>query len=330
MKERNFIIGKIDTITKEYIENPVVFADAFNQLLYHGNQKIDPARLTELDTTEIVIPYGASGAGVPEQKYRDVLKLLYAMTDGRTAYCVMGIENQSEIHYALPVKNGVYDFLQLSHQVSEAAKAHTQAMKESKSKQADNPQEKEAPTDGEFLSGFWKTDRLIPVVTLVIYFGSDSWDAPLSLKEMYSDVDDAILSHAPDYHVNLIAPKEMSDDEINEFHSNLREVMLYIKYSKDKQTLDKIVKENIKFQSIERQAAEVINIVTGSKLKYPEGKGEVNMCLAIQQMREESKIEGAVETYKDLGISLVETIKRIAERFQLTENESSELVKQYW
>ena len=57
-------MGKIDTITKEYVGNPVVFADAFNQLLYHGNQKIDPARLTELDTTEIVIPYGASGATV--------------------------------------------------------------------------------------------------------------------------------------------------------------------------------------------------------------------------------------------------------------------------
>ncbi len=184
------------------------------------------------------------------------------MTDGKTAYCVVGIENQSEIHYALPVKNGVYDFLQLSHQVSEAANAHRQAVKESKLECPDSLQEK--PTDSEFLSGFWKTDRLIPVITLVIYFGSDSWDAPLSLKEMYSDVDDAIPAHAPDYHVNLIAPKEMSDDEINEFHSNLREVMLYIKYSKDKKTLDKIVKENIKFQSIERQAAEVMNIVTGS------------------------------------------------------------------
>ncbi len=312
------------------MENPVVFADAFNQFLYHGDQKIDPARLTELDTTEIVIPYGGDGAGVPEQKYRDVLKLLYAMTDGKTAYCVMGIENQSEIHYALPVKNGVYDFLQLSHQVSEAANAHRQEIKESKTKETDNPQEKEAPTNGEFLSGFRKTDRLIPVVTLVIYFGSDSWDAPLSLKEMYSDADDAILSHAPDYHVNLIAPKEMSDDEINEFHSNLREVMLYIKYSKDKQTLNKIVEEDIKFQSMERQAANVINIVTGSKLKYPEGKGEVNMCLAIQQMREESEIKGAILMCKDLGVSLAETIKRIAEKFHLSESESNEAVKQYW
>jgi len=54
--ERDCMMGKTDTITKEYMENPVVFADAFNQFLYHGNQKIDPARLTELDTTGIVIP----------------------------------------------------------------------------------------------------------------------------------------------------------------------------------------------------------------------------------------------------------------------------------
>lgn len=123
-------MGKVDTITKEYMENPVVLADAFNQFLYHGDQKVDPARLTELDTTGIVVPYGADDASVPEQKYRDVLKLLHAMTDGDAAYCVMGIENQAEIHYALPVRNGVYDFLQLSHQVSEAANSHKRVMKE--------------------------------------------------------------------------------------------------------------------------------------------------------------------------------------------------------
>ncbi|WP_300715280.1 Rpn family recombination-promoting nuclease/putative transposase, partial [uncultured Acetatifactor sp.] len=266
-------MGKIDIITKEYMENPVVFADAFNQFLYHGEQKIDPALLTELDTTGIVVPYGASGASVPEQKYRDVLKLLYAMTDGKTAYCVMGIENQAEIHYALPVRNGVYDFLQLSRQVSKAASSHRQAMKKEKSGQPENPQRKAAPTDGEFLSGFWKTDRLIPVVTLVLYFGSGKWDAPLSLREMYSDVDDAILAHAPDYHVNLIVPEEMSDKEINQFHSNLREVMLYIKYARDKGKLRQIIGQDPKFQSLERQAADVINAVTESEFKYPEGKG---------------------------------------------------------
>lgn len=327
-------MGKIDTITKEYMENPVVFADVFNQFLYHGDQRIAPAQLTELDITGIVVPYGADGASVPEQKYRDVLKLLHAMTDGDAVYCVMGIENQAEIHYALPVKNGVYDFLQLSHQVSEAANSHKRAMKEKEAGQPNQTQKEEIPSDGEFLSGFWRTDRLIPVITLVIYFGSDDWDAPLSLKEMYSNTNNVILAHAPDYHVNLIAPKEMADGEINEFHSNLREVMLYIKYSKDKAKLDEIIERDSNFQSVERQAADVINVVTGSKLKYPEGKGDVNMCLAIQQMREESElvgqIKGAVLMCKNLGVSLTDTIKQIAEMFHLSESESNETVKQYW
>lgn len=121
------------------------------------------------------------------------------------------------------------------------------------------------------------------------------------------------------YHVNLVAPKEMSDGAINEFHSNLREVMLYIKYSKDKAKLDEITAKDSNFQSVERQAADVINVVTGSQLKYPKGKGDVNMCLAIQQMREEcelvGQIKGAVFMCKDLGVSFTDTIKQIAEMF---------------
>lgn len=40
-------MGKADAITRKYMKNPMIFADAFNQYLYHGNQKIDPAQLTE-------------------------------------------------------------------------------------------------------------------------------------------------------------------------------------------------------------------------------------------------------------------------------------------
>ncbi len=58
------------------------------------------------------------------------------------------------------------------------------------------------------------------------------------------------------------------------------------------------------------------------------------MCLAIQQMREESElagqIKGAVLMCKNLEVSLAETIKQIAETFDLSESESSETVKQYW
>lgn len=120
-------MGKIDAVTKEYMRDPVVFADAFNKFLHHGRQVIKPEQLKELDTTEIAVPYGCDDAILPEQKYRDVLKTV--MTDGNMAYCILGIENSSDIHYALPVKNGLYDFIQLAHQVSETAKSHKRARK---------------------------------------------------------------------------------------------------------------------------------------------------------------------------------------------------------
>lgn len=95
-------LGKKDSVTKEYMRDPIVFADAFNKYLYHGRQVIKPECLKELDAAEIAVPYGSCDAAVPEQRYRDVLKTV--MTDGNMAYCILGIENQSDIHYAIPVK----------------------------------------------------------------------------------------------------------------------------------------------------------------------------------------------------------------------------------
>lgn len=236
-------MGKLDILAKEYMRQPVVFADVFNQFLYHGRQVIEPARLTELDTAEIAVPYGTDHASVPEQRYRDTVKMLMAMTDGIVAYCILAVENEGKINYAMPVKDGLYDFLQLSHQVTSAAKLHRQS--ETKDY---------VPSSDEFLSGFWKSDRLLPVVTVVVYLGAEEWDGPLSLKEMYTDCDKEILKYAADYHINLIAPNALTDHEIDAFQTNLREIMRYIKYSKDKQKLNEVVNSENRFKSVERGA----------------------------------------------------------------------------
>lgn len=321
-------LGKIDTITKEYMRNPAIFADAFNKFLYHGRQVIKPDSLKELDTTEITLPYGEGGAAVPEQKYRDVLKL--TMTDGNAAYCIMGIEDQNFIHYAMPVRNMVYDALQLAHQVTEAAASH-------KRKTHDKDGDREISSE-EYLSGFYKTDKLLPVITLTIYWGADRWDGPLSLKEMYASVDESIMRYVPDYTVNLISPEQMSENEINEFKSSLKQVMLYIKHSKDKARLQEVTQADPAFKSLDRQAAEVINVTTNSKLKYPEGKERIDMCAAIEQMRNDSrlegiiegKIEGAVETCKEFNVPLQETIRHIAEKFGFSMQQAEEEVNKYW
>ncbi len=46
-----------------------------------------PEQFTERDSTKIALPYGADGAVVPVQKFRDVQKLYAAMTDGEDGIC---------------------------------------------------------------------------------------------------------------------------------------------------------------------------------------------------------------------------------------------------
>lgn len=312
-------MGKLDILAKEYMRRPSVFADVFNQFLYHGRQVIVPERLVELDTTEIAVPYGVDHASIPEQRYRDVVKLLTAMTDGYAAYCILAVENEGKIHYAVPVKNCLYDAIQLAHQVTVTAFSHR------KSQQDDRK-----PSGDEFLSGFWKEDRLLPVVTVVVYFGAEEWDGPQSLREMYSDCSEEILRYAMDYRVNLITPNGLSDSEIDEFQSNMREIMRYIKYSRDKKMLRNVVSTEQRFKCVERDAVEIINVATSSNMKVAEGKESVDVCIAIQGMMEDSEIKGAIIFAQKLGAQKEQVKRSIMEEYGKDDQEAEELIKEYW
>ena len=179
-----------------------------------------------------------------------------------------------------------------------------------------------------------------------VYFGAEEWDGPLSLREMYTDCDETILQYAADYRINLITPSGLSDIQIDEFQTNLREIMRYIKYSNDKKKLEEILSTEQRFKNVERSAVEIINAVTKSNMKIEEGKESVDMCLAIQEMKEESRIEGrnegiiegrnvgelegAITFAKELGISREEVKKSFMVKYKKSEQETEELMKIYW
>lgn len=82
-------MGSKDSVTKVYIGQADRFADLFNGYCFQGKKKVLPENLRDMDTASIVLPYGADGAELPEQKARDVLKMLLK-TDGKAAYCILG------------------------------------------------------------------------------------------------------------------------------------------------------------------------------------------------------------------------------------------------
>ena len=279
-------MGVKDTVTKDYMNDPRIFADAFNYLLYSGRQVILPEKLHSIDTTMIGIPYGADGTVIPVQKFRDNMKCLSAMTDEHAAYMILGVEDQSDIHYAMPVKDMVYDSLHYASQVEEAARSHRREVGKKVS-------------SGEYLTGFYKEDRLIPVITLVVYFGPDKWDAPVCLHEMLSVTDKEILAFVPDYKINLITPEGMSDEELDMFRTSLREVLMFIKYSKDKKQLKEHVENDPAFKNVEQKAGQVINVLTGVDFKMNECEEYVDMCQAMREIREDERREGREEGRKE-------------------------------
>ena len=95
--------------------------------------------------------------------------------------------------------------------------------------------------------------------------------------------------------------------------------MRYIKYSNGKKKLEEILNTEQRFKNVERSAVEIVNAVTKSNMKIEEGKESVDMCLAIQEMKEESRIEGREEVKKSFMV-----------KYKKSEQETEELMKIYW
>ena len=306
-------MGDKDLFAKECLSDNEIFADAFNYLIYGGEQVIDPDKLRPVDTEVIGVPYGNDDSGTPVQRYRDLLKALTVMKDESRVYLLLGIEAQSEDNYAMPVRNMVYDALQYAKQVEEAAKAHRKSKPD------------RTITSGEYLSGFYSDDRLVPVITLVLYLSPDEWKGPRSLHEMFSMEDPKILRYVSDYKLNILCPAELSEEELNRMTSELHEIFIYTKYSRDQERLDEMVQKYESFRSLDIKAVRLIRAVTNSsELKIDETKENIDMCQALMDMKrdaamagekrgEQQKARKMVINMLKLGGFSVETIAKIAE-----------------
>ena len=275
-------MGVADAVTKQYMKENTVFADAFNFLLYNGENVILPQTLRELDTAEVVIPFTVDDKGKKQaqavQKYRDILKMTTVMTDDKAAYVLFGVEAQTDIHYAMPVRNVIYDALQYGRQVTEISKRNRK-----------------------------------------------------NIGQTMAVTDKGLLQHIPDYRIKLIDPAGIDSDEMDKFHTSLREVLSYIKYSKDADKLAEYMNHNQRMEHLEVGAAQVIKEVTNTKFQIPKGMEEVNMCEAIEVLMKRRETEGFTQGKLSLLKELVDdgtlTMEAAAGKVNMSVEEFKEYTK---
>lgn len=155
---------------------------------------------------------------------------------------------------------------------------------------------------GEYLYKVRKIDRIRPVSTLIIYWGSEPWDGPRSLHEildfsgMAEDMVQGLKKLIPEYPLHILDLNETND--YSGFCTPLRTVFeLYARRS-DKQQFLEYVKEHEECRHLDVETHEVIKQLMGaSKLrslqdKTEEEEEEQDMWKAIEDLIEEGRQTG--------------------------------------
>lgn len=312
-------MGKLDVQTREYVQDNQVFADICNYMLFQGEQVIQPDQLREKDPVELILPFQNENITIPIQKFRDLLKKISIKESDKVTFMIVGIENQQEVHYAMVVRNMLYDAIDYASQIKEITKK--------------NRRSKALKNAGEFLSGMKKDDKILPVITIVIYWGSSKWDGAKTLHEML-DVDSRMLKYIPNYEINLIAPEEI--DDFDAFHTEFGLIMECLKNSDNKNALLQMIeKKRERFSNMERNAATLIAELTKIKIDVEHEKGKViDVCKAVEDLISDSVEEGKtmerVELIRnnmdELSVDMIAGILRQENKYV---NEIISLMKQY-
>ena len=243
-----------------YLNRDEILADLYNGCLYEGEEVILPGQLSEVQKnySRTLMNYGRNG--LRKHRERDAIK----MFSNRKMMVLLAAEAQNNLHLAMPFRCMEYDTEEYSRQLKKLYEENSGMLTDST----------------EYLSRLRRTDRLIPVVTLVIYHGEEEWNAPKRLSDMLKlqGIDEKLKSLITDYPIHVFCLKDLQEEY---FHTNLRELIGLMKRQKNKEDL------------LEK------------KTKYlKEESEEYDMCKAMEDWAEECRNEGRA--------SLLELISRMA------------------
>ena len=269
-------MGNKDVLTKKYMSKPERFADLFNAYIFNGEPVIDPAGLRDVDSANLLTISNNHSTSRKNlytlQRYRDLIREAIVKQDDTFTYILLGIENQSNVDYAMPVRNLFYNALSYNRQVEDIADMH-----------------KGANEKGSFLSGFRKDDKLYPVITLTLYWGDEKWNAPEKLSDMLVDHPRELDKYIDDIDINLFSI--IDDTTYLKCRTQLRDIFQALHYRNDREALETTLKGPA-YRNLQKEEAEILSEFSSVRLPEVTPEGGYDMCKAVEEMLEEREING--------------------------------------
>lgn len=290
-------MGRVDEYQSDYLDDNFRFADQINGALFQGRQVVQPE---ELEPAEAQSVYLGREAGA--QHSVKVIADKTRLWKGRLFH-ILAVENQTYVDYRMVLRNMLTESLSYHKQWRRKKRAHEKA--------GDFGADRDA-----FLSGMKRDEKFIPVITLVVYCGTEHpWDGARCLHDLL-DIDDEMKAYITNYRLNLYDCHE--HDTFEEYRTGLRQLFEMVRYSGDKEQLGRVIEQNREsYDCMDSETRELIEVVAGVKIseKYARvekgaecmegGERTYKVCKAWEDQRLDGIKEGREEGMRQHLVKLV-------------------------
>ncbi len=310
---------KPDTILKNYWSGNEQFADLFNAVLFGGRQIFKPDELEDVDTeSSSVLEHGDYAESI--QAARDNIKICKKSSVYGVELVMLGAESQIHIHYGMPMRVMGYDYITYKKQFDSNARQY---------------QKRNGLDDDEFLSRMKRTDRFMPVITIVVYYGAKPWDGALSLHGIL-DIPEELKMFVNDYKLMLVEARQNdltfhNADNIHFF--DLLKVILDNNIPKN-DAKEKAIQYARK-HDIDPKILMTIAGAANCKINYNTSfeRGETGMNTLFDKIaidsKTEGKAEGIIETGFDIGLSEDDILNRLQNKLKISLQEAQEYLEMF-
>lgn len=311
-------MGKKDDYQFDYLDDDRRFADQINGALFNGRQIVKPEEL-EPEEAQTVSPGERTGIG-------DIKTIVdkVRIWKGKKLH-ILAVENQNYVDYRMVFRNMLSESIGYHKQWRRRKRAHEETH--------------DLKDRDEYLSGMKKGEKFAPIITLVVYFGSDSsWDGARCLYDLL-EIDDELKEYVTNYRMNLYDCHE--HDTFDEYKTGLRQVFEAVRYAKDKEKLREVMEENREaYSRIDSDTRNMLEVVANIKIPeecrvMEEGKERYDMCKAFEDMRQEGYDEGIekgicvlIQTCMELGIANDVIIEKCIEKYEISREMAGMYVKE--
>lgn len=320
-------MGKKDITLKDYLSDSAKYADLWNGSMFQGRQVIKAEELSELNTVQ-----SKSDRQAVLERSNDIA--MKQTADGK-CLAVWLVANQETVDYSMPVRVMLQEALEYDRQLKEIRRKNKEAyrkayggvsadtIKNVSDEMENSGQEQDAvfPTSGEFLSKVRRSDRLHPVVTLVVYWGEEEWQGAQSLHDMLdfgvgNDADSVEMAamlkqYAADYPIHILNLSKPNDYQ--RFQTQLRPLFELYARRKQKEAFSAYLEEHGK--ELDEETYWVLGQLIHSRelqnYTPEEGKEREDMSNVITELIEDGRTEGKTEGKTEGLKALVRTLKRM-------------------